>query len=103
MKEFTTNNGLKMVEGKLYNWQVQQIYHNSKKPIGYLINVGDMSEMYSGFYLPDEKELSLSNMKYSSDDVFIFYCEDLYAAEIIMDAFIKGIKFEIKGTIYEKQ
>ena len=103
MKEFISDNDIKMVVGKLFNWKIEPIYRNRPKPFGYGMCVGSLCETYSALYLPDEKELSLSNMAYSCDEVFIFYCEDIYAAEIIMDAFIKGIKFEIKGTIYEKQ
>jgi len=101
MKKFTTNNGIEMVVGELFNWKIEPIYRDRPKPYVYGMSVGTLSEMYSALYLPDEKELSLSNMAYSSDEVFTFYCEDIYAAEIIMNAFIKGIKFEVKGTIYE--
>ncbi len=103
MKEFTSSNGLKMVVGKLFNWKVEQIYRDTPNPIGYAIYLGGLSEMYCAFYLPDEKELSFSKMKWSSDDVCLFYCEDIYVAETFVEAFIKGNEFEIKGTIYEKQ
>lgn len=102
MKEFTSSNGIKMVVGKLFNWKIEPIYTGEANPFGYAINLGGLSEMYTAFYLPDEKQLSFGSMAWSSDDIYIFYSEDIYAAELIVDAFVKGNGFEIKGTIYEK-
>lgn len=100
MKTFTSSNGLKMVEGKLFNWRVEPVYYGQEEPFGYLIHMGGMAQMFQALYMPDEKILSLCDTAYSSDEVFRFSCDDIEAAEPIVDAFIKANKFEMEETIF---
>lgn len=102
MKAFTSRNGIKMVQGHTLNWRIAPIYHGREKPFGYAIDIGTWGEMHTALYLPDEEELSLFKLEYSSNDTFRFHCKDMLEAEVIVNAFIKGNDYTLKGTIYEK-
>jgi len=103
METFTSSNGLKMVEGELYNWTVEPVYHDKPEPFGYCIHVGSLAEMFQCLYMPDEEILSICSIAYSSDEVFRFYCATLWDAEVIVHAYIKANEFDIKGLIYDKE
>jgi len=91
-----------MVKGEVYNWRVEPKYHGQEEPFAYVIHMGGMAEMFQALYDPDTEILSLCNIAYSSDEVFRFYCASLWDAEIIVHAFIKANKFDMKDTIYDK-
>ena len=101
MKTFTSSNGIKMVKGELYNWEVAPVYHGQEEPFGYCIHMGSIAQMYQALYMPDEEILSLCDTAYSSDEVFRFYCATLWDAEIIVHAFIKANDIDMKETIYD--
>jgi hypothetical protein len=102
MKEFTSSNGMKMVEGELFNWKIEPIYHGKEVPFAYSMHVGCMSDMYQALYHPDEEILSICSLAYSSNETFKFYCMDIWTAELIVHAFIKGQDIDISETIYKK-
>ena len=103
MKEFKSKNNLTMVESKLFNWRKESIYHGKDEPYCYVIDAGGLSEMYSLVYNPKEKELNIGRVSFNMEFVARFFCEDIYSAESIVAAFIKGNSLEMKGTIYFKK
>ena len=103
MKEFVSSNGLNMVAGEVYNWQVCPVYHDKPEPFVYVIHMGGLALMYQALYDPKTEMLSLCNTAYSSDEVFKFYCTNIWEAEIVVHAFIKGNEIDMKETIYHKK
>ena len=102
MRTFTTSNDITMVKGLLFNWRVAPVYHGKEEPFGYAIDIGTWGEMHTALYLPDDKILSLFKLEYSSNETFRFSCKDIFAAEIIVRAFVEGNDYTFKGTIYDK-
>lgn len=102
MKKFKSSNDINMVEGKLFNWRIEPLFYGEEEPCGYFISMGTIGEMYSALYLPDEKLLYISSLAYSSNESFKFFCDDIYVAELIIDAFIKGNKYDMTETIFHK-
>ena len=91
-----------MVEGYTLNWRITPYYPGKEEPFGYAIDIGTWGEMYTALYLPDENVLSLFKLEYSSNEVFKFHCINILAAEVIVNAFIIGNNYTLKGTIYDK-
>jgi hypothetical protein len=103
MKEFKSSNGLTMVEGKLFNWRKESIYYGKNEPYGYLIDMGNIGEMYSATYMEKDHNLCIYRNSDHMDFIANFYCDDIYVAETIVFAFIKGnSKISMVGTIYNK-
>ena len=63
--------------------------------------MGSASRLHSAIYQPKEKQLCIYDM--SLDFVARFFCEDIYSAELIVDAFIRGNNLNMKDTIYFKK
>lgn len=101
MIEFVSSNGIKMVVGDIFKWRKAPVYHDKEVPFGYAIDIGTWGEMHTAIYFPDKKELSLFKLEYSSNETFKFFCEDIYEAEKIVQAFVKGNNYTLKGTIYD--
>ena len=97
---FVSSNGIVMVKAELYNWQVSPKYHGRAEPFAYVIHMGGMAQMFQALYDPDDEILSLYDTAYSSDEVFKFYCMDIWTAEIVVRAFIKANGFDMSETIY---
>lgn len=92
-----------MVEGKLFNWRKESIYYGKEQPYGYIIDMGGFADMYSAVYTEKEHNLCIYRVSNDMDFVANFYCNDIYAAENIVYAFIKANpKIDMKGTIYNK-
>lgn len=102
MKEFKSSNDILMVEGKLFNWRKESMYYGKEAPYIYCIDAGDISDMYTATYEEKVKELCISRMGFNIDFIARFFCEDIYVAEVIVNAFIKGNQIDMKGTIYCK-
>ncbi len=98
MKEFKTDKGILMVEGKLFNWRKESLFYNKEAPIGFMMDFGD----YSATYQPKEKELVIYFNDAYIDFIARFFCENIYIAEIIVNAFIKGNHIGFQNTIYNK-
>ena len=104
MREFKSTNGLTMVEGKLFNWRKESMYHGKTEPIGYIIDMGDIGDMYSAVFMDRDKNLCMYRVSDYRDFVVNFYCDDIYVAETILMAFIKANKkIDMKDTIYFKK
>lgn len=103
MKEFKSNNDILMVEGKLFNWKKESLYHGKEEPFGYMMDFGWMENLYSAVYQPRERELCIYRNSSYLDFIARFFCEDIYIAETIVEAFMKGNRLDIKETIYQKK
>lgn len=101
MKTFTSSNGIKMVQGYTLNWRIAPVYHGREEPFGYAVDIGTWGEMHTALYFPDKEQLSLFKLEYSSNETFKFHCINIFAAEVIVNAFIIGNDYTLKGTIYE--
>ena len=104
MREFKSSNGLNMVEGKLFNWRKEPMYYGKDEPCGYIMDMGDIGEMYSAVYMEKDHNLCIYRNSDYLDFIANFYCDDLYFAETIVLAFIKASKrIDMKDTIYFKK
>jgi hypothetical protein len=103
MREFKSSNGLTMVEGKLFNWRKESLYYGKEAPYIYCIYTGgdNVADTYEATYEEKTKELCIFRIGFNIDFVARFICDDIYVAEIIVNAFLKGNHLNIKGTIYE--
>jgi hypothetical protein len=99
MEEFISSNGFTMVKGELFNWVKKAVYFDQPEPTFLSISMGPMDDMYMANY--NDSKLCISSIQYSRDEVYRFHCGDLKTAEIIVDAFAKGMGFEIP-PLYEK-
>lgn len=102
MKEFISTNNLTMVEGKLFNWQKEPIYYGQDKPFVYTISIGGFSKMHTAVYNETTHELSFFDINFGSEFLIGFYCETIYDAEKIVDAYLKLNDKEFDKTIYYK-
>lgn len=104
MMEFKSSNGLDMVEGKLFNWRKESLYNGKEQPYVYVIDMGNIGEMYSAVYIERDRNLCIYRVSNNMDFIANFYCDDIYIAETILHAFIKANKkIDISNTIYNKK
>ena len=104
MKEFISDNGLTMVEGKLFNWKKEPMYYGKNEPCGYIIDMGDIGDMYSAVYMERDHNLCIYRNSDNIEFIVNFYCDDIYVAETILYAFIKANKkINMTDTIYNKK
>ena len=104
MTEFKSSNGLDMVEGKLFNWRKESLYNGKEQPYVYVIDMGNIGEMYSAVYIERDRNLCIYRVSNNMDFIANFYCDDIYIAETILHAFIKANKkIDISNTIYNKK
>lgn len=101
MKEFLSTNGIKMIEGYEFNWEIVPVYIEQEQPIVYVIYLGSIATMYGAQYNPETKILSLCDTAYSSYEVFKFHCETIKDAETIVTAFVKANDIDMSHTIYK--
>ena len=104
MIEFKSSNGLDMVESKLFNWRKESLYNGKEQPYVYVIDMGNIGEMYSAVYIERDRNLCIYRVSNNMDFIANFYCDDIYIAETILHAFIKANKkIDISNTIYNKK
>ena len=104
MIEFKSSNQLTMVEGKLFNWRKESLYYGKEQPYVYVIDMGNIGEMYSAIYIEIDHNLCIYRNSDHMDFVANFYCDDIYVAETILYAFIKANrKINMSDTIYNKK
>lgn len=104
MTEFKSSNGLDMVEGKLFNWRKESLYNGKEQPYVYVIDMGNIGEMYSAVYIERDRNLCIYRVSNNMDFIANFYCDDIYIAETILHAFIKANKkIDMSNTIYNKK
>jgi hypothetical protein len=104
MMEFKSSNELTMVEGKLFNWRKESLYYGKEQPYVYVIDMGDIGEMYSAVYIERDHNLCIYRNSDNMDFIANFYCDDIYVAETILHAFIKANrKIDMSDTIYNKK
>ena len=104
MMEFKSSNGLDMVEGKLFNWRKESLYNGKEQPYVYVIDMGNIGEMYSAVYIERDSNLCIYRVSNNMDFIANFYCDDIYIAETIVYAFIKANrKINMSDTIYNKK
>ena len=101
---FKSSNNLTMVEGKLFNWRKESLYNGKEQPYVYVIDMGNIGEMYSAVYIERDRNLCIYRVSNNMDFIANFYCDDIYIAETILHAFIKANKkIDISNTIYNKK
>ena len=101
---FKSSNNLDMVEGKLFNWRKESLYYDKEQPYGYIIDMGDIGEMYSAVYVERDHNFCIYRNSDNIEFIVNFYCDDIYVAETILYAFIKANKkINMTDTIYNKK
>lgn len=100
MEEIVADNGIRLLKCKPLNWKIQHTYADGTGPIYYSIHVGDMAEMWSCIYNPDDKILSIAKMAYSSDDVLRFKVNEIERASEMVKSLGDGIGHDFSNTIY---
>ena len=94
-EKYTLSNGLKMIVGELFNWEISPIYFDTEEPFVYNICTGSIGDKYSANYYHEQKKLRISRSYPSSDSVLTFYCETLEDAEKIIKHLIDGMEIEV--------
>ena len=97
------NNLIYVLWGKLFNWKKESLYYGREVPYAYIIDMGDIGEMYSAVYEEKEHNLCVYRVSDHMDFIANFYCQDIYFAELLIWSFLQANKkIDIRGTIYYK-
>lgn len=103
-ERFLTKNNILMLKTQILNWRICKRYATKSipNPEFYVINIGDIGDMWQATLIPETMILSFSSLHYSNDSVYRFEVNSIDDASNIVLKFIKGMNQlnNIIDTIY---
>lgn len=94
MKRYKSSNGCQMMEGTIFNWEINKLYRDGAGPEIYKITLGSMQEMHLAIFRPEDKTLTFTQIS-GGTNFSLFEVENFELAELFISAFSRGMKVEI--------
>ena len=95
-KEYTSSNGVEMIEGDTLNWQKYSYYEDKEEPFILYMAVGKPSKMYGVNYHYDKDFVTIFENDYDSENSMSFSCKNIEEAERLVVSFVDANEdFEI--------
>src|SRR4051812_33440176 len=95
MKEFTSANGIHMIEGTFFNWEKLTPTGERKNEHHFHVSFGRGFDIKSAIFIQEDNVLRL-------DHAVRFYCEELIQAEMLLLLLIKGMNEQIMPLYIKK-